>query len=74
MTQHLQLLQLLSDGQPHCVTEILERMFIVDYRKRLSELRKDHELISEPCEGRCGKNHQSNVHRWTLLLKQGNLL
>lgn len=67
MNQHLKLLDILSDGQPHCVTEMLERFKIVDYRKRLSELKKDYNLVSEPCRGKCGRNHVANLHQWTLI-------
>ena len=77
MTQQAQILQLLNDGEKHCVAEILEKMFIVDYRARLGELRKrGYNLISEPCGGRCGRKHNSGVHCWQLKreLKQGILI
>ena len=68
MTQQTQILQLLNDGEPHCVGEILEKMFIVDYRRRLCDLKdQGYNLISEPCGGRCGRNHSAQLHQWTLL-------
>lgn len=77
MSQSEQLLNILSDNQPHCVVELRESLFCYDYRKRLSEIKqKGYNLLSEPCEGRCGRNHTSQLHRWTLkgTAKQESLL
>ena len=68
MNQQAQILQLLNDGEKHCVAEILEKMFIVDYRRRFCDLREQgYNLLSEPCGGRCGRKHSSQLHQWTLL-------
>ena len=68
MTQHEQILELLKDGNAHCVSEILEKMFIVDYRRRMCDLKeKGYNLISKPCAGSCGKRHTSNLHEWRLV-------
>ena len=77
MTQQAQILQLLNDGEPHCVVELRESLFCYDYRKRLSEIKaKGYNLISEPCGGRCGRRYNSGVHCWQLKreLKQGILI
>lgn len=71
MSQAVEILKILNDGNFHCVTEILEKMYIVDYRRRMCDLKEQgHKLISEPCGGRCGRNHSSGVHRWQLVREQ----
>lgn len=60
--------QILDDGRFHCSDEIIQRLggHIVDYRARISSIRKDLRLVgktvnSEPCKGRCGRNHEAPV-------------
>ena len=64
-TQHEKILDIHSDGQWHCSTEI---EYIRDQRKRISELNAEQrektgydmfEAIS--CDGRCGKTHNSRL-------------
>ena len=68
MSQHDQILQLLSDGLPHCMTELRDGLYCYDIRKRLSEIKRSGvNLISRPCGGSCGKRHTSNLHEWRLI-------
>ena len=65
--KQIQLMEILNDGQWHCSVEFIERMHIVDYRKRLSELKKQgYNLISVLCKETCGRKHKANVHKWKL--------
>lgn len=65
LSQKDKLLEILADGNPHCVVELVERVHCYDYRKRLSELKKSGvNLISRPCRGACGRKHNSGVHTW----------
>lgn len=68
MTQHTQILELLSDNQWHCAKEIRDKIFAYDYRKRISELnQKGFEIKSEPCHDH---NHSSNLHRYKFIPKE----
>ena len=68
--QKKKIYELFKDGEFHCSTAIT---FIRDYRKRISEMNRDHyeekgvEMFdSMPCDKRCGQNHESNVHMYRL--------
>lgn len=60
------ILDILRDKQWHCQTEWLGR--IKDDRKRISELNagymkeKGYFINGKRCDGRCGKNHSSNLY------------
>lgn len=67
MTHHQLILQLLSDGQWHCGTEIMQ-LYIKDDRKRISELvAQGYNIIGEPCD--CGR-HKSGLYKRKLIQKQ----
>ena len=57
--QHKQIFELHRDGFFHCSTEI---EYIRDARKRISELnRMGYKFQALPCDGRCGKHHNSRL-------------
>lgn len=67
--QQHEILSILSDGLWHCSFEFRERMFIVDYRKRLSELKQEGlTLLAEPCRG-CGRRHKAAPKWWRWLVE-----
>jgi hypothetical protein len=70
MTNHEFILNLLKDGQKHCSNELPFR----DERARVGELRRGKnkwgikfDIGGEPCKGRCGRVHNSDVH-WLWLV------
>lgn len=63
--QHQFIIDLLSDGKPHCSNEIPFR----DYRRRVQDLieglnaeKKRYPIKKELCRGRCGRQHGSGVN------------
>jgi hypothetical protein len=67
MSQREQIKEILSDGQKHCAIEFVENVCLIDYRRRIcdirEELKSDNKTVeSEPCKGRCGRNHKSPVN------------
>jgi hypothetical protein len=71
MSQQSKIMAILSDQQKHCSVEFLEKMFIVDYRRRICDIREElrpqgQTVASEPCKGRCGRNHSAGMHRYWL--------
>jgi hypothetical protein len=70
MTNHEFILNLLKDGYKHCSNELPFR----DERARVGELRRGKnkwgikfDIGGEPCKGRCGRVHNSDVH-WLWLV------
>lgn len=71
MNQHQQILELLSDNKYHCGVELRESLYCYDARKRISELNQRGITIkSEPCKGRCGRNHNSSIHWYCIPIKK----
>ena len=65
--QQAEILDILDDHRPHCSFEFRERLFMVDYRKRLSELRRaGYALKATSCRGRCGRKHKAAPKLWQL--------
>lgn len=65
--QQKQLLEILDDGAWHCAFEFREKLFIVDYRKRLSELRQPpykYKFETQNCKGECGRKHNAVPKLW----------
>lgn len=62
MSQLNTIKEILLDGQRHCSAEFVEKMFIIDYRRRICDLKTELTILSEPCRGRCGRNHKANMH------------
>lgn len=75
MTNHEFILNLLKDGHKHCSNELPFR----DERARVGELRRGKkkwgikfDIGGEPCKGRCGRVHNSDVH-WLWLVNPGQV-
>ncbi len=50
-----------------CSSEILQAMFIVNYRTRITELRqKGNDIESRICLGKCGRSHVSGMHQYRI--------
>lgn len=67
ISQKEQIKAILKDGEWHCHVLIHEALYIFDDRKRISELSKEwREIESLPCDGACGINHNSLIHRYRI--------
>jgi len=66
MSQKEKIKNILADGAKHCSSEIIEKLYpIIDYRARIAGLKKEGVKIkSEPCGGRCGREHTANMFRY----------
>ena len=66
-TQKEKIKNILREKGKHCSVEIIERCpYLIDYRKCISDIRDELEpkgwtIKSEPCRGRCGRNHNASV-------------
>jgi len=70
MSQRKKIKEILLDYQKHCSIEFVEKVHLIDYRARISSLRKEGlNILSEPCLGKCGRNHTSSVHRYWIECK-----
>ena len=72
LSQREKIKEMLDWGDWICSSDIIQRMFpIIDYRKRISEIKEKlppyRQLESEPCRGRCGRNHTANLHRYRII-------
>lgn len=71
MSQSEQIKIMLENQEWVCSGDIIERMKIIDYRRRICDLKKKGLSIkSEPCRGRCGRSHISNMYRYQLIPAQ----
>jgi len=67
MSQQKTIKTILNDGKKHCSAEFTEVMRIIDYRARISSIRRELEktgntVRSEPCRGRCGRKHTAPLN------------
>jgi hypothetical protein len=74
MSQSTKIKQMLDTGDWICATDILEQIrFIIDYRKRISEIKqvlpKNLELQSVVCHGGCGRKHTAGMHKYRIVEK-----
>lgn len=67
MSQVDKIKELLEKNEWVCSNDILQSMMIVDYRARITDLKREGlKITSEPCKNRCGRKHTSNMHRYKL--------
>ncbi len=65
-TQHQKILNILRDGQFHCVNEFIDT-YCVDYRRRLVDLKeKGFEFESRPCQNPLHR-HIGGSKQWKLI-------
>jgi hypothetical protein len=65
VSQKNQIKSILNDGHKHCSTEFVEKLYIIDYRRRICDLKDEGlKIKSEPCHGECGRNHTSSPFRY----------
>lgn len=73
-TQQNKILQKLNEGSWICSTELID-LYSVDYRSQINKLRKKgYVILSEPCNGRCGRNHQGKMNMWHLATQVGGMV
>jgi hypothetical protein len=68
-THHIKILKLLADKKWHCSLDI-QKLFIRDDRKRISELNQSgYKILGEPCDLH---NHDSRIFMRKLIRKPKN--